>query len=316
MDNDSHPRTRTRIRAKEGKLTLEMEESKSLEHSNYDSWLESKKGNARSYAEALVTVGVLTNNPDLIRQGIQTDPQNGRLLFIGSTLPAFSKEERMEMSKRLQAAAPDNAMAGYLSAAYLSEAGQTDAALQVLKGSVAQPKMDDYRAATQQKTEEALIAAGLSPETAKIKSVFDANGGHLIQLHSLVKSLKEQESSLSPDEASELRSMTASIGQRIGEQSKSGYLIDRLVAIKIEETTLKGLQDDAPSPYAGLTVSEARESIAAERAELRELSKSIPVIDMKDKALMGLYVDRVRAVGEIEAAKWFAAEYPASVNKE
>ena len=61
--------------------SLEMEMSKSIGRADLEAWLESKKGNSRSYAEALVIAGLLTKDPDLIRQGIQTDPLNGHLLF-------------------------------------------------------------------------------------------------------------------------------------------------------------------------------------------------------------------------------------------
>lgn len=291
--------------------SLEKEMSKTIGRADLDAWLESKKGNSRSYAEALVIAGMLTKDPDLVRQGIQTDPANGHLLFIGSTLSGFSDEERHGMSQRLLEADPENALASFISAAHLSEAGQTDAAIQILKGSSERPKMDDFRMATQLITEDALIAAGLSPDAAKIRSIFEMGLPYLSDLKSLVGSLKGMEGSMSPNDASELRSMTASMGRRLSDQSSSGTIADTLFGMVIEEATLKGLPDDAPSPYEGLTVSQARESIDAERQSVRQVIDGMPeILDnlLGNPDLARRYAERTRLMGELEALKWLTNE--------
>jgi hypothetical protein len=312
---DGRPVDRSSVRPKNNRPnnnpSIEIEISKSIGRADLDAWLESKRGNARSYAEALVIAGLLTKDPDLIRQGIQADPENGHLLFIGTTLAGFSNEERFAMSKRLLESAPDNALASFISAAYLSQSGETGEAIQILKGSADRPKMDDFRMATQLITEDALIAAGLSPDAAKIRSTFEMGVGYISDLNSLVGTLKGMEGSMSPDEASELRSMTALMGQRMRDQSKSGSMVDHLLGMKLEEETLKGLPDDAPSPYQGLTVGQARESIAAERQALRDVMNNMPEIGSiltSNPDLMRRYVERTRVMGELEAAKWLTNE--------
>lgn len=311
----SRPAERTGDRPEVGKHDIKAQLEKPVERADFDAWLETRKVTARSHAEALVTVGMLTNNPVLVRHGIESDPRNAHLLFIGATLPAFSDEDRLAMSQRLQAAAPDNAFGAYLSAAYLTEAGQPDAAIQIMKGASTQTRMDDFRMATQLMTEEALIAAGLSPDAAKIKSALESNCGYLSDLKALTQSLKDKEGTLPPQEASELRYLTASMGQRLGDQSKFGTLIDRLSGMSMEELALKGLPDDAPSPYAGFTVREARESIAAERAELRQIMGNMPDLDMNNTELMSRYIDRVRMLGELEALKWLKNIQAAGVDQ-
>ena len=57
--------------------------------------------------------GLILDDHDLIRQGIDTDPENPHLLFIGATLPEL-KEERLVMSTRLVAADPQNALSGFI----------------------------------------------------------------------------------------------------------------------------------------------------------------------------------------------------------
>ena len=67
---------------------------------------------------------------------------------------------------------------------------------------------------------------------------------------------------------------------------------------------------DAPleAPYDGLTVSQARESIDAERQELQQVSENVNLEDMlsNDPALISRYIDHCRLSGELEAIKWLA----------
>lgn len=291
--------------------SMERDISKAISRADLDAWVESKKGHSRFHAEAMVIAGLLTHDTDLIRRGIQSDPENGHLLFVGATLPDFPDEERLAMSKRLREADPDNALSSYICAAYISEAGETGAAIQILKGAAGQPKIDDYRMVTQLMTEDALIAAGLSPDAAKIRSFFEMRAGYVSDLRTLVASLKGIEGSLIPEDASELRSMTALMGQRLRDSSKSGTIIDSLSGMALEEETLKGLPDDAPSPYDGLTVREARESIAAERESVARIVHSMPDIQEILSTRPGLaarYIEYSRVMGELEAVKWLANE--------
>jgi hypothetical protein len=290
---------------------LQAELSQPIARADLESWLESKKNDSHSFAEALVMAGLITKDPALIRRGIEVDPENPHLLFIGATLPEFSKEERLELSKRLLVADPDNGLAAFVSASHLLDAGHTDTAIQILRETTQRHRMDGFGIDTQLGMEDAYIAAGLSPDSAKFRSTFDFRLGYLSDLRSLANSLKHMEGSRSPDEASELRSLTALMGQRLADQSRSGTLIDHLVGIALEEATMRGLSDEAPSPYEGLTVRQARESIVAEGQEIRQVTTILPDIQellWKDPDLMSRYIDRFRLRGELNAAKWLVGE--------
>jgi hypothetical protein len=309
LESESVASTKARTRNKRPLVKLQLSEQ--ISAADLQSWLASKQGNAHALGEAQVIIGLLTDNPDLIRQGIEADPNNGHLLFIGATLPAFSAEERLAMSKRFLAADPENAMAAFIHASYLLQAGQSDAAIQMLRGSTERPRMDDFFNKAQLLMDEAYGSVGLSPDEAKLRSFSSISMPHLTGLQSLVKSLKEMENSLPTDQAAELQSLTASMGKRLADQSKSGPLIGYLVGISLEEATLKGLPDDAPSPYSGLTVAEARESIATERQiykqVMMEASGARDVL-FSDPELMGHYVDHIRLTGELEAIQWLHSE--------
>ena len=295
------------IRDEDLELSLEMELAKPIDADDLESWLESKKGDSQSYGEALAIAGLLMDDADLVRHGIETDSENEYLLYVGATLSGFSQEERAAMSQRLVAADPENVLAAYISTAYLLQAGEVDAAIELLKSSSDRHRMDDFRSVTQLMKEEALIAAGLSPEAATFQSTFDLKMEYLSDLRDTANSLKNAESSLSPDEVSEIRFLTATMGQRLADQSRSGYVVEHLAGLAVEEATLSGLADEAPSPYAGLTVSQAMASIANERQEVKQVLESF--IDIQDYVssrpnLVSGYIDRFRLVGELEAQKW------------
>jgi tetratricopeptide (TPR) repeat protein len=297
--------------ARERRAPVASEISRAVSRTDFDSWITSKEGDPRSHAEAMVITGMLTKDPELVRKGIATDPGNADLLFIGATLPGFPKEERLTLSKRLIAADPDNALSGFVGASLLLEAGQSKEALDVLKRATTLKRTSDYRFSTELLTEDAYLAAGFSPESAKIRSVIEHGLPYLSDLSNLATSLKEMEATMSPEESADLRAMAARMGQQISNQSRSGLVINQLMGLSLEEKLLRGLPDEAPSAYEGMTVGEARESLAEERLQIKKALEGIEDIQdlySSDPELMSRYLDRVRLVGELEAARWLSKE--------
>ena len=300
--------SRARSRNVEAKLD-EMEFSRRITEADLESWVASKQSD--SLGEALVMVGLLTENSDLIHQGIEADPHNPHLLLIGATQHSFSAEERLALSKRLLEADPDNALGAFLSAALLLDAGKSDEAVQMLRSSTERFSMEDYRMDTQLMMEEAYIAAGLSRSTAKIRSAGELSLPYLSEFGALASSLIDMETDLRPEESSELRSLTVLMGQRMATQSSSGTMIERLAGIAVQEATLSGLPADAPSPYEGLSVGQARDSLDHERQRLREAVRSFgDASDLlsHDPDLYSRYIDRFRVMGELEALEWLSSE--------
>lgn len=290
---------------------LRSSHSEPISREQLEGWLNSKKNNPHSFGEARVIAGLILDDHDLIRQGIDTDPENPHLLFIGATLTEFSKEEHLVMSTRLVAADPQNALSGFILAGHLLEAGQPEEAIQTLRKSNQSKKVYDFRTQTQLSTEDAYIAAGLAPNTAKSRSTLDLTIGYLSDLKTLAKSLKGMEGSMSLEDASELRELTALMGQRLSEESKSGTMIDRLIGIAIEEITLSGIPEQEPSPYNGMKIRQAKESIAADRKEIKDLIDDFDDMQnqlLNDPELMSRYIDRLRLRGEFSATKWLREE--------
>jgi hypothetical protein len=270
-------------------------------------WLDGKKGDSRSLAEAQAIAGLLTNNPDLIRQAIAADPENPHLLYIGATLPSFTSEERLALSERFFRQDPQNSLAAYIYAAQLFKTGDTNKGIEILSSAQGRARIDSFATQTQLLMDDAYIAAGFSTDKAKALSLFNLRMPYFSDLQSLASSINDLGNSLPPDEAANLRALAASMGMRLNDQESSVTFIDHLVGLKLEEKTLAGLANNSPSPYEGITVEQARQAITAEREELRKVMEQAPleVIMASDPELVNRYIDRVRLVGELEAAKWW-----------
>ncbi|MDP4624430.1 MAG: hypothetical protein NWT08_04740 [Akkermansiaceae bacterium] len=287
---------------------LVAELSREITASDLEKWLAECSYDVRSLAEAQAIAGLLTNNPDLVLQAIEADPENPHLLYIGATLSSINAKERLALSERFFQQDTGNALAGYIYASQLFETGDIKKGIEIMKGSQDQPKIDAYAKQTQLLMDDAFIAAGDSPSMAKIRSVLNSTTmPYFSDLQSLAGSINDLGDSLTPEEAADLRSLSASMGSRLSDQGKSSTYINHLVGLSLEKKALAGLPDSSPSPYEGLTVGEARQSIANEREELFQVINQTPMeaIISGDPELVDRYFDRVRLVGEQEASMWW-----------
>lgn len=286
------------------------ERPKKVSDADFERWLASKQGDTRSLAEAQAIVGLLTGNPDLIRQALEADPENPHLLYIGSTLSSFSEEERLWLGERFFKQDPKNGLAGYLYAAQLFKSGDTKKGLKILIESQDRPRIDAYATQTQLLMDDAYITKGLSPSEAKIQSTLSLSIPYFSDLQSLADAIKDLGNSLPPNEAADLRTLSASMAMRLNDQESSVTYIDHLVGLSLEEKTLAGLPNNSASPYTGMTVEQARQAIAIEREEIRRLTEQAPldVIMTTHPELVDRYFERFRLNGELEATKWWLNE--------
>ena len=276
--------------------------------SDLEQWVAGRKGDSRSLAEAQAIAGLLANNPDLIRQAIETDPESPHLLYIGATLSSFPQEERLALSERFYQQDTKNKLSAYIYAAQLFEAGDTSEAIKILKSSADRPRIDTFAAQTQLLMDDAYVAAGYSPDSAKLLSVSNLQLPYGSDLLTFAGSLNDAGDSLPAEEATELRTLSASMAMRLADQKSSGTFINHLIGLSIEEKTLASLANNSPSPYEGLTVGQARQAITKEREELRKVMEQAPGLDViisGDPEFAGRYIDRFRLVGEQEATRWW-----------
>ena len=272
-----------------------------------EKWLVGKREDSRTLAEAQAIAGLLADSPDLIRQAIETDPENPLLLYIGATLSSFTGEERLALGERFFRQDTQNGLAAYIYAAQLFKTGDTKKGIEILSSSQDRPRIDAFAAQTQLLMDDAYVAAGCSPGKAKALSLWSLRIPYFSDLQSLAGSINDLGNSLPPEEAANLRALAASMAMRLNDQTSSVTFIDHLMGLKLEEKTLAGLANNSPSPYEGITVEQARQAITNEREELRKVMEQAPleVIMSSEPELVDSYIDRVRLLGELEATKWW-----------
>ena len=270
-------------------------------------WLDHFEGDARAMAEAKATVGILTGDPDLVREAIASDPSNPFLLFMGSTFNKMPEAERLDLARRAAAADPENAAAAYVLAERLYVAGDPKEALRILAQAADLPRMDIFRAKSFFLAEEALVGAGTHETTAKLSSLSNLTFPFgMSELIGLADSVNSSQGNMSPEESSDAAAAIARMGTRIGDRD-SGSILDSLFGLKLQKATLAGLPDDAPSAYQGLTVAEARGYLEDESRRLKEEIEHLPdptQVMESHPELMDGYADRFMTLGELEAWRW------------
>lgn len=270
-------------------------------------WLAGLKGDTRTIAEANAIVGLLNHDPELIRKALEMDPNNPMLLRLGVNSGDFSDGERIALAERFFKQDPDNALAAYMYAARLFKSGDAEKALEILGSGAERQRMDDYNARMGILFEESFAGAGMSRDGAKLLSIANLSLPYMSDLFSISDSLNDSAKASSPPEAAKINALSAAMAKRLGGQAGSRTIIAHLAGLGLESKTLAGLPDNAPSPYAGLTVAEARESIAIESENLKESMRKLPSIETLlpgNPELTNGYVERFRELGEAEALKW------------
>jgi hypothetical protein len=258
-------------------------------------------------ARATAIQGILDHNADMLREAIRMSPNDPYLLFLGATHSLLTPEEKLELGRRFYERDSQNALASFVHAANLLKSGDSAAALDILRSSGGRADYSDYTNETFRLMESTMIREGHSPVEAKWRAFPQLEAGYLIDLRDTVGSLVRMTGDLPADEAASMRSLASYMGRRISDESKSGTIVSQLVGLVMEKKVLEGMAEDQSSPYDGLTVAEARESIEAQRRRLMELSGSLPDYEQllqDDPQVLNLYFERMMQDGEIEALKW------------
>ena len=273
-------------------------------------WLEGKSGERSALLESVAVGGLISDDPDLIRHAVSNDPENPKLTYIGATNEAFSAEEQLEHSKQFYINAPENGLAGFIYAARLFESGDPTAAIRILRASRDRHLIDDFSLDRQLLMEEAYQATGASAIQAKLQANFYSTKPYLGDLLAFAGELDDLADTMPKQEAAKLRGHTASMGVRLKKSAEAGTIIDQLGGLAIEARALDGLGEEDVSPYENLTIPQAREALATQKAEIQETIKLIKLDSLakNNPQLLGEFVDKIREMGELEALKWFQKE--------
>lgn len=293
-------------------------------------WLRDNEGDPRAYAQALLAVYMIKGDSDMLRKAIAADPNNPQLLLHGSCQSVFSDAERLELSKRLLTKDPNNTMAAYLYAHELARSGDMQGSIDMMRNSQQLSEFKLYREQTFEALENAYKAAGCSPLIAKILGAQDLSTSPILSIHPLfTKHYDPHLETLPPEDALELRSLSASVEHNMRHVNKSPLVIDELMGIAIASNSLKGLDDNTPSHFQGMTVAEAKAVLLRDKKEIAKISQlpikifpePLPELleapspqaltrweAQVDSELIEQFFDYIMQNGEVKALLWYAEQ--------
>ena len=249
-----------------------------------------------------------------LREALAKYPNDPQVAFEAATCPWMTDDEKRPWLKAFEQAAPDNALAYYLSAVDDLKNGRTDDALRELAG-VSGKHFDDYTQSREQDNVDAYLSAGytsaeaqtiaseslLLPQASSVKDL----GVRLVDLAKAYQQAGDQNS------AQTVLQMAMNLGQTVGSASSSApVLIDQLVGMAIRSKALGAMDPNSVYGENGQTVQEFLNQIDQSRASIRALNQQVkPLLENLPDEDWIVFMNRRMAFGELPAMQWVVNKY-------
>jgi hypothetical protein len=268
-------------------------------------------------AESLLAAYQATHERALLDEAIAKYPNDPRVAYAAwfrspATGDPGALQARRQALDLLKQAAPDNALANYLSAANYFKSGQPELAVQELQAGAAKPSYNDYTQDAIQSMEEAYRAAGYSDIDSKAAATSGALLPHLAEMKqaglSLVELANSYQQAGDPSSAQAALQMCLDLGQRLDDPN-SLTLIQTLVGNAIQRAGLAAMAAAAPDADAAQAIQERLDTLNQQRAGIRALVADQPIETWLPNAPseeVNAYYDRMRLFGEQRALQWLA----------
>jgi hypothetical protein len=275
--------------------------------------VESYLAENRRSAESLLTAFRLMRDQSLLQEATAKYPNNPQVSYAGWIAARMkddaSPEECRQWLNAFKQAAPDNALANYLSAAACFKSGQTDLAVEELMAASGKFKFQDYAAETVQNLEEAYVSTGNSLVDAKAEAAYGHWTPQLRELKELGRSLGDLANRYrqTGDEASAqaVLQMGVALGQRVTEPSGQKLLTSDFTGFSIERLILDAMPSASSYDAAGHSVKDRLEEIRHEIDERKILwNEAQPILQKISENELISYFDRMKLSGEFDALRW------------
>ena len=271
--------------------------------------------------ESLLAASITSNDIKYLLEALEREPKNPLLLYHALTFDDRPIDERLRWSETLLEQQPTNAFAAAIHTANLFQDGNQKEALALLLETSNLTSWDDFLGPTVSATRGLHEHSGRSPVLAKFISAYEVSMGNQVQLLGLTEEMNPYVQANSPADSEAFRNSTTQLGQRMVKRGQTGPSINTLIGLSLQQNALKGLPDDAASPFENLTVAEAKAHIEQQKVSFRELlNEDNPIQTLLDSTLSGQvptefppgltsdllegYIDRTTLAGEVNATEW------------
>jgi hypothetical protein len=264
------------------------------------------KANHRN-AASLLAMARLTGDKSFLKEAMEKYPNDPRVAFDAVRM-SDTPEERRQWLEKFKQNAPDNALAGYLSALDYFRSGQTDQAVQELMAASGKSRFQDYSWDYIQDAEEAWRSAGYTEAETRMLAAWQLKVPHLRELRYLDQSIGDLANAYrqAGDDTSAQAALAYSwqLGERLAEFSNDP-LISQLVGLTIQRNALGALDPNSLYGTTGQTVAELLQQLQQQRAAVKVLTdETVPFHQTMSPQDWITYMDRMRAFGELSAMEW------------
>ena len=286
---------------------LKGEERPKLTSEQVESYLAANRRSAGSLLGAFQATG----DKRWLQEAWEKYPNDPSVAFTALSR-SDSPEERRQCLDALKRAAPDNALAEYLSANDYLNAGRADDAVGELEAAYAKPKLQDYLVERVQNAEEAYRSAGYSEAEAKVAAMMWVELPQFAQLKQLTQNVVALAASYrqAGDEASAQAALQ--IGSNLGQRLATGQstLLQDLVGMAVEKLALSSLDRASPYGTSGQTVQGRMDELTRQRQTINALAQpSQALLEQLPEQDLVSYFERRKAFGEFPTMQWLQAKY-------
>jgi RNA polymerase sigma factor (sigma-70 family) len=280
-----------------------------LTRAQVEPYLKSKGRSAASLLAAFRTTGDLALLAEA-RRKYAADPQVG---FETAIRNDASRQERRAGLDAFKLAAPDNALANYLSALDLLKAGQKDAAVQDLNAADTKSQFQDYTLERTRADEEVYQTVGHPPGEAQMMADSFLPEAHLVQMNELGQNLVALAASYgqSGDKTSQEATlqMALALGKRFDDPTAAETMRWQLIGIRVERAALAAM-DPSRIIGAGLSVQDRLDQLAQQKEDIQELTRQAdPIWKTLSDNDWTSYHAQIAQSGEATAVRWLVSNY-------
>lgn len=245
---------------------------------------------------------------DNLKLAAELFPNDPRVQYAVLARELFP-EQRREWLDRFKAAAPDNALASYLSAREYLKGGDREQGLKELAEAARKPRFNDYSLELLQSREEAQMSAGRNAAEAKAAAATSTLLPQLAMLKGLSQDMQTiQKEYLAAGDVASAEAL-AQMGRPLGQQFTTGegshFLLNQLVGVAIERILISKLPPDSQPEFLGGTVQQRIDELTAFRQSVRTLTPQFDEMMARgNEGEIINYFDRLKFQGEYKALLW------------
>jgi RNA polymerase sigma factor (sigma-70 family) len=264
-------------------------------------------------ADSLLAVFRATGNSAWLREALEKFPNDPRVNFAAVFDQDATPAERRRRLEAFEQAAPNNALANYLSALDYFKSGQTGQAVQELNAASSKPNFQDYSWDFVQNAAEAWRSAGYSEAETSMVATWQLMLPQLAQLSDLnqqiVNLAKSYTQSGDVASAQAALQLDLSLGQQLNGTATTP-LISQLVGLAIEGSALKGMDPNSPAGTDGQTIQDQLDQVNQQRDSIKALAKQVEALQetMSPSDWIN-YNERTKTFGEMNALQWLLGKY-------